>query len=359
MDLGVARARVLKSQLMASFLNATLNLKSGTANLKNRLATSFLDAALRRSPLLLNMLNTTDPEGRLTTFFTWLAYKSLKFKDGSDYYPPIPQKFNKKSILEKAEPQIDKLFAPKAYVKAFHDPWAEPTKVIRVSYEGESAKTEFYLKKHVNDFETGFRGASYQDVKGHSIVILGGIHLDGNKLLYHGIETIAQSKIKKRVNQQIPLAQKLYLDALRKSKTVEVFGYSLSSLLARDLAARLHAKATVFADIGLPGTYTNSQIRRAEINVTSLRLPDDCFTGQAGPQAMHGTRIDLPAISSKRVRSVAAEFDWPKPDDILKTHEAEVYYFVTRAMRHEEEANLQHALRMADAANSQPDRAPL
>ena len=128
-------------------------------------------------------------------------------------------------------------------------------------------------------------------------------------------------------------------------------------MLARDLAARLHAKATVFADIGLPGAYTNSQIRRAEINVTSLRLPDDCFTGQAGPLAMHGTRIDLPAISSERVRSVAAEFDWPKPNDILKTHEAEGYYIVTRAMR--KEANLQHALRMADAANSQPDRAPL
>ena len=199
MDLGIARARVLKSQLMASFLNATLNLKSGTANLKNRLATSFLDAALRRSPLLLNMLNTADPEGRLNTFLTKIAFRALKFKDGSEYYPPIPQHL-KKSLLKKAERRIDPLFTPKAYVHAFDDPWAEPNEKIHVGYERESARRHLYLKKHVNDFETGFRGASYQDDEGHSVVILGGIHLDGNELLYHGIETIAQSKIRKRVN---------------------------------------------------------------------------------------------------------------------------------------------------------------
>ena len=358
MDLGIARTRALKSRLMASFFNATHNLKTGTINIKNRLSASFLDAALCRSPLLLKMINTADPEGRLSIFFTKIAYRLLKFKDGSEHYPLIPQHL-KKSLLEKAERRIDPLFAPKGYVRAFDDPWAGPKKTIHVGYEGEAERRYLHLKKYVNDYETGFRGASYQDDEGHSIVILGGIHLDGNELLYHGIETIAQSKIRKRVNQQIPLAQDLYLKALRKSKSVEVIGYSLGSMNARDLAARLHAKATVFVDIGLPGSYTPSQIRRAESNVTSLRLPDDRFTGQAGPQAMHGTIIDLPAISSERVRRVAAEFDWPEPDDVLKTHEAEGYYIVTRAIRHEEEASLQYALRLANAASQQADRAPL
>lgn len=378
MDLGVAKARALKSQLTATFINAGLNLRNGATRLKHDLATSFtgaardlkncttklkgklsasfLNAVLRRTPALLRMLNTADPEGRLNRFVTKTAYDLFKFKEGDEFYPAIPQHL-KRSLLKKPERRIDPLFAPKAYLHAFDNPWTGPRKTIHVGYEGETERRYLRLKKYVNDYETGFRGAVYQDNESHSIVILGGIHLDGSEALYHGIESIAQPKIRRRVNQQIRLAQDLYLKALRKSESVEVIGYSLGSMLARDLAARLHAKVTVFADIGLPGEYTSSQARRSESNVVSLRLPDDLFTGQADPHAMHGQIIELPEIASERVRRIAAEFDWPKPDDVLNTHAPEVYYFVTRAMRHEKAAALKHALRMTDATDQQPNTA--
>jgi hypothetical protein len=89
---------------------------------------------------------------------------------------------------------------------------------------------------------------------------------------------------------------------VKHAKSVEIVAYSLGSMLASDLAARLGAQVTAFADIGLPDRnhmYTDEQIERIKTNVQSLWLPGDRFAGKAGP--VRATTIDLPAVPGHEV----------------------------------------------------------
>jgi hypothetical protein len=252
------------------------------------------------TPPLLNYLDA-HPKGWLKKGLTNLA--NAIFSGGASDFPIIEENMAN-DIAQKPARKIHALAAPRAYLEAIGDAQKQPAQDIRIM-RGTRDEMALHLKKYVNDNETGFRGAIYESAQGHAIVFFSGMNLKNGDI--HDLEAIAQAKLMDRVNQQIPPAQELYLQAVKSSKSVEIVGYSLGSMLASDLAARLGAKATTLADIGLPdgkrpdgqSLYTQQQLQNVKDNVLALRLPNDPFSGKAGK--VYGTIVELPHVTQREM----------------------------------------------------------
>lgn len=267
-----------------------------------RLVTEFAASAFTEyAPNFVNYVDK-NPDGlvaRLTGFiFRNLgALGDAKFPDSN---PALKDEFNLK-----ANRKIDITHAANIYMQVFGNADSMAPTTISARYGAESGETKLTLKKSVNDEQTGFRGAIYQDAKGHAIVVYGGMdktqHVDMNDL-----QALAQAKLMHRVNHQTAPAQKLYEEAVKTSKSVEVIGYSLGSLLANDIAARFNAKSTTLANIGLPelknghkNLYTREQWNAAAQNSIVLKSGDDPYFGKFG--SVPGHVITMPDVSGEEV----------------------------------------------------------
>jgi hypothetical protein len=254
--------------------------------------------ALEAAPLVLAFLNA-HPNGLLDKWLTKLSNKY--FRDGYDKFPPVDPALAD-DLASKPTRKIDETVVPRAYVESIRNTDTPPAEKISTIYSDGRGQATLHLKKYVKHEESGFRGAIYQDGDGHAIVFFSGMDVKAGGNL-RDFEAIVQTKMMKNsVNRQTPHAQELYLEAVREAVSVEIVAYSLGSMLASDLAARLGAQVTAFADIGLPDRnhmYTDEQISRIKPNVLSLWLLSDLFAGKAGP--VHGTVINLPAVEGDEV----------------------------------------------------------
>ncbi|HQX27319.1 MAG TPA: hypothetical protein PKX38_05205 [Alphaproteobacteria bacterium] len=239
------------------------------------------------------------------------AVAGFFFKEGAVDFPPVAEEM-KPLLAERASKQIDPLHAAKLYTDAFMT--GEPPQTLTIHYAGSNQPVPLTLQKSVNDSETGFRGAIYRDANGHAITLFGGMDI------LHGVdmkdlEAMAQARLMKQgVNQQTGPAQELYLEAVRTSGSAEIVGYSLGAMLANDTAARLGAKATTIADIGLPDVkdtngksmYTATHIKNIHDNVTVVKIVNDLYFEKAG-KVHGGTVVELNAVSGNEIHKAIGE----------------------------------------------------
>jgi hypothetical protein len=260
------------------------------------------------APALIDFLNK-NPDNVFSKVLAAIA--GFFFKEGSVEFPPVAEEM-KPLLAERASKQIDPLHAAKLYTDAFIK--GEPPQNLTTHYAGSNQPVALTLQKSVNDPETGFRGAIYRDANGHAITLYGGMDIL-RSVDMQDIATMAQAKLMKQgVNQQTGPAQELYLEAVRTSESAEIVGYSLGAMLTNDAAARLGAKATTIADIGLPDVkdtngksmYSEAHIKNIHDNVTVLKIANDLYHGKAG--AVHGgTVVELNAVSGNEVYKALGE----------------------------------------------------
>lgn len=270
--------------------------------------TDFFTQYADYAPVVIDFINN-NPDNVFAKILA--AFAGFFFKEGSVDFPPVAEEM-KPLLAERASKQIDPLHAAKLYTDAFMK--GEPPKALTTRYAGSNQPVALTLQKSVNDPETGFRGAIYRDANGHAIVLYGSMDI------LHGVdmkdlEAMAQAKLMKQgVNQQTSPAQELYLEAVRTSGSTEIVGYSLGAMLANDAAARLSAKATTIADIGLPDVkdtngksmYTEAHIKDIHDNVTILKIDNDLYHGKAG--AVHGgTVVQLNAVPGNEIHKAIGE----------------------------------------------------
>lgn len=268
-------------------------------NLANQFSASTLT---EYAPGFVERINN-NPNGlltRMTKFVFGLVW------DRGELEFPKPDVSLTDEFRKKSGRKMNPLYAAHAYMDVFGNIDDMAPKNINVQYGQSPMKTPMTLMKYVDDHKTGFRGAIYQDSNGHSIVVYGGMdkaqHVD-----MKDIQALGQAKLFGRVNHQIAPAQKLYEDAIRMSSSVEVVGYSLGSMLANDVAARLDARATTLANIGLPETknsrgeslYTREQRSFAEQNSIVLKTGHDPYFEKMGH--VPGHVIELPDVTHEQV----------------------------------------------------------
>ena len=122
-------------------------------------------------------------------------------------------------------------------------------------------------------------------------------------------------------------------------------------MLGNDMAARMNAKVTTIADIGLPdvknvdGTsmYTPEHIKNVRENVVTLKTPHDPYFAHAGK--VYGTVTTLPEISGKAVLAATKEQSLPSNFNAqsgMAQHHPVAYYLASKAMRDGQENH--HAL---------------
>jgi hypothetical protein len=298
----------------------------GLIDLDSFSSVPFIQKAMPRlleyAPAALLFLNM-HPDGWLDRWLTKLSNKH--FTQGLPDFPSVQEEL-KSHIDSKPIRKIDATAAPRAYIDSIRDASKPPAQQISTQYVGEVEQATLHLKQSVKDSDSGFRGAIYQDDNGHAIVFFSGMDIHSGGSL-RDFEAIVQAKMMKQsVNHHIPPAQELYLQAVRESTSVEIVAYSLGAMLANDMAARLGAKATTFADIGLPDRnhmYTEEQIQRIKDNVLSLRLESDQFTAKAGP--VHGTIVDLPAVTGGEVLSTLSSKGNFNEHSKLVVHDPKAY----------------------------------
>ncbi len=248
--------------------------------------------------------NPNNPFAKILAFLAGII-----FKDGAAEFPPLEIG---EDLLKNAQRKLNPLHAPQAYFDSIGNPDkpGEAAQEIVTRYAGSNEKITLTLKKFIDDPETGFKGAIYLNKQdGHAFVIYGGMDMM-NGMQTNDMATIAQAGLRKKVNQQCGPAQQLYTEALTMEgvKSVEVVGYSLGAMLANDMAARLSAKATNIADIGLPDVkntdgksmYTDAHFANIGKNVVVLKMPNDPYYALAGK--VHAAQIiSMPYISPQQV----------------------------------------------------------
>ncbi len=242
---------------------------------------------------------------------TFLA--GLFFDKGELKFPSLADDIERSDLSAKAQRFINPHSSAVSYIQAID------SKVENIRIDG----VEFQKMRFVEEDITGFKGAIYKNKDtGHSVVFFGGMATPGKEGVSADIAAGVQGKIFNQVNHQTGPAQELYLDAIRNSKSVEIVGYSLGAMLANDLAARLDAKVTNIADVGLPDVkgvdgrsmYRSDHIQNIRDNVVSLEMPGDPYIGFTGK--VHGQVTMLPAVTQndmKREGHISDEFNPVNP----------------------------------------------
>ncbi len=269
------------------------------------------------------------------------------FPDGHAEFPPVPGDIAEKiSQPGQSERKIDPTHAAKAYLDAVGTPGNMAPDTINVRYQGENKDTTLTRTAFTEDPQTGFKGAIYTDQTGHSITFFGG--MDTLEAIdFKDAATVAQGLLG-RINSQSGPAQDLYLEAVRASKSTEIIGYSLGGMLGNDMAARLNAKVTTIADIGLPdvknvdGTsmYTPQHIQNVRENVVTLRMPHDPYFAHAGK--VYGAVTTLPDIPGNAVLAATKEKDLPSNFNAqsgMAQHHPCAYFLASDAMRQQQESH--------------------
>lgn len=261
------------------------------------------------APVVIDFINN-NPDSMFSKILAVIA--GFVFKDGAAEFPPVAEDI-KPLLAERAVQKIDHTHAAKAYYDAIGENPDQAPQKITTHYKSSKQDIELTLQKFVNDTETGFRGAIYKDGQGHSVVFYGGMDVLRG-MDSKDVEAMAQAKLMKQgVNQQTGPSQELYLEAVRTSESTEIVGYSLGAMLANDIAARLDAKATTIADIGLPDVkntdgksmYSAEHIQNVRENVTVLKGGTDSYFAKAGK--VHGSVINVPTVSGTEVLNAMAE----------------------------------------------------
>lgn len=272
------------------------------------------------------------------------------FPDGRAEFPPVPGDVAEKiSRPGQSERKIDPAHAAKAYLDAIGTPGKMAPDTIHVRYQGADKDTALTRTAFIEDGQTGFKGAVYTDQNGHSITFFGGMDTL-TAIDFKDAATVAQGLLG-RINSQSGPAQDLYLEAIRASKSTEIVGYSLGGMLANDMSARLNAKATTIADIGLPdvknvdGTsmYTPQHIQNVRENVVTLKMPHDPYFAHAG--AVYGKVTVLPNVPGSAVLAATKEKGLPanfNAQSGMAEHHPIAYYLASKAMIDGQESH--HAL---------------
>jgi hypothetical protein len=241
----------------------------------------------------------------ISQFFTQLLATLsgfLGYGDGTYKFPEV-SKEQTREAESKAERKLTASGAVESYKEAIDD----NKKQIEVTYDGDTKPTKLTLMDSVNDPKTGFKGAIYMDDNGHAVVFYGGMSEEGNDRRHGNEETLVQASLKGQVNEETGEAQALYLKAVSMSKSTEIVGYSLGSMLANDMAARFNAKSTNIADIGLPDVkgkdgqslYTEEQKQNIKNNVVSLEVSGDPLIASAG--TVYGQQQTLAPVKTQDI----------------------------------------------------------
>lgn len=166
----------------------------------------------------------------------------------------------------------------------------------------------------LNDPKTGFRGDVMIDrASGHAIILYKGMDVpfkdegNGRFAFLRDVFTAAQSWFRGGLNQQTPLAERLYLETLRNPaiKSIQTVGFSLGTLHVNYIAAKYGVHGTVVSDLGiadhgLTKIFNNSahgvlEKAKQELhkNVTVLRMGFDLIPRLFGAGPSRGNVIDL------------------------------------------------------------------
>ncbi len=259
---------------------------NGSKNPPDSEDSDFKPWLIEHAPAIIKFIDA-NPDNVFSKLLAILA--GFFFKDGKAEFPPVEAGLEEQ-LKPKAQRMVATTAAAGAYMDALGNPNIAPPEEIKVRYSGRQDETALKLKTVLNDEDTGFKGAVYTDAGGHSIVFYGGMDVL-NGIDMKDAEALAQTRLAKHgVNQQTGPAQKLYEAAVKSSASVEIVGYSLGAMLANDMSARLGAKSTTIADIGLPDVkntdghsmYNAGHLQSVADNVEVLKVGKDVYFGAAG-----------------------------------------------------------------------------